>query len=341
MLTRFMARGFIYTAMVALAITTVATAIGTSPASRAQHRHDGSHTVIYSDDSAAWLGVGIEEEVDHPDGGARVTRVHDDSPAWRAGLREGDIVIRFDGETVRGPRSLTHRVRRSEPGDSVEITVLRDGREETMHVELGSAEELVERIMPDLEQKLADLEIKLEGLEVNLGELDLNLEHLDDLDLSGIHELDIRIPDIDIDLSSLSELSELAALSEIHDHDGTSHYVKVCEDGDCRSYRSDHGRRPTLGVQLVSMTPELRRHLGSDEDSGVLIDRVLRDTPAEQAGIQVGDVIVAIDGRTVADAGDVRRGLRDRKGRTVDVELLRDGSPLTIAVDLPANDRDD
>ncbi|NIS30982.1 MAG: PDZ domain-containing protein, partial [Actinobacteria bacterium] len=51
-----------------------------------------------------------EEETDLDEGGARVTHVMDDSPADRAGLRRGDVIIGFNGKTIRGPAGLTKQI---------------------------------------------------------------------------------------------------------------------------------------------------------------------------------------------------------------------------------------
>jgi hypothetical protein len=89
------------------------------------------------DDGAAYLGVHLREEVDHEQGGARVTDVVSDSPAERAGLREDDIVLEFDGHVVRGPVALTQRIHARKPGDRVLVVVLRDGDKQKLEVELG------------------------------------------------------------------------------------------------------------------------------------------------------------------------------------------------------------
>ncbi len=95
---------------------------------------------FYSDhdrDDDAFMGVVLEEETDYPEGGARITQVVDDSPADEAGLKKGDIVVGFDGKTVRGPLSLSNKIDDLEPGDQVEVTIVRDGREQTVDLELG------------------------------------------------------------------------------------------------------------------------------------------------------------------------------------------------------------
>lgn len=88
----------------------------------------------------------------------------------------------------------------------------------------------------------------------------------------------------------------------------------------------DGGKRGYLGLDLVDLTPELRRHFGADEHAGILVGHVEQDSPAERAGIEVGDVIVAIDGKAVAGDWDLRRLIAPRKaGDVVTVEVVRDG----------------
>jgi membrane-associated protease RseP (regulator of RpoE activity) len=95
----------------------------------------------WTDDKLAYLGVSLEEETEHPEGGARVTDVVEGSPAAAGGLREEDIIVGFAGQTIRGPAGLTERLHEQEAGDSVSIEIIREGREQTLEVELGSRAE--------------------------------------------------------------------------------------------------------------------------------------------------------------------------------------------------------
>ena len=93
-----------------------------------------------------------------------------------------------------------------------------------------------------------------------------------------------------------------------------------------------------LGVQIVHVTAELREHLGGEEGSGILVSRIVPGSPAELGGIEVGDLIVAVDGDTVEGVTDVRKALRDKEGETFGVEVIRDGRSTTIDVSLPERD---
>ena len=72
-----------------------------------------------------------------PSGWALVVEVTEDSPADRAGLRVGDIITAVDSEPLSEDVSLSELIRAHEPGDEVELTVQRAGRERTITVTLG------------------------------------------------------------------------------------------------------------------------------------------------------------------------------------------------------------
>lgn len=87
-----------------------------------------------------------------------------------------------------------------------------------------------------------------------------------------------------------------------------------------------------LGVQLTELTDELRTHFGAREGQGVMVSKVVDGGPAAIAGVQVGDVITAVDGETVGGAGSLGRLIRDRdEGETVALEVYRDGRIETLS----------
>lgn len=88
-----------------------------------------------------WLGVqiqpldeGLREAFDFRKPGVLVGEVTPASPAARAGIMRGDILVSVDGKQVANPEELTAAVREHEPGDSVAIGRVRDGREQRVNV---------------------------------------------------------------------------------------------------------------------------------------------------------------------------------------------------------------
>ena len=93
-----------------------------------------------------------------------------------------------------------------------------------------------------------------------------------------------------------------------------------------------------LGVMIMSLTPELRKHFGAPEDRGVLVAHVESGTPAATAGIEVGDVIVEVHGKKIDAASDVVSALADvGKGQHAKIDLVRDGKSRTLDATLADN----
>jgi membrane-associated protease RseP (regulator of RpoE activity) len=68
-----------------------------------------------------------------------------------------------------------------------------------------------------------------------------------------------------------------------------------------------------LGMQVQSMSDQLRAYFGAPADSGVLVGAVEPGSPADKAGIKAGDVIVEVDGAAVDEPGDVVRAIAGKK----------------------------
>jgi S1-C subfamily serine protease len=72
--------------------------------------------------------------------GVLVTSVDEDGPAGKAGLKAGDVVLKFDGKAVKDGEDLRDAVRRAEGGKEVAVTVQRDGRPLDLKVQLAVPE---------------------------------------------------------------------------------------------------------------------------------------------------------------------------------------------------------
>jgi membrane-associated protease RseP (regulator of RpoE activity) len=98
--------------------------------------------------------------------------------------------------------------------------------------------------------------------------------------------------------------------------------------------------RGYLGVQVLGLTPELRAHFGAPEDAGVLVAKVEEGSPAAAAGIEVGDVLTAVDGKPIAGPQSLALAIREKKaGESVNVDFLRDKGTLSASVAVEERDR--
>lgn len=89
--------------------------------------------------------------------------------------------------------------------------------------------------------------------------------------------------------------------------------------------------RGWLGIQMQEITPELAKHFGVKEARGVVVTAVAADSPAAKAGIQPGDVILAVGDQTVRDAEDVRLAVaRAKIGEQIVITVLRGGREVRI-----------
>ncbi len=99
-------------------------------------------------------------------------------------------------------------------------------------------------------------------------------------------------------------------------------------------------RRGYLGVALTEMTPELRSHFGVPESAGVMVSRVEPGSPADKAGIEVGDVLTRIDGKDVQTSFEVRSKARGyEEGRQVPIEIWRGGKAQTVTATVALRER--
>lgn len=98
---------------------------------------------------------------------------------------------------------------------------------------------------------------------------------------------------------------------------------------------------PYLGIQMVGLTPQLKQNINSDpnsglsvnEDKGVLVVKVVPNSPAAKAGIRAGDVIQKLGGQAVTDASSVQKVVENSQvGGDLQMELRRNGQNLNIAV---------
>jgi serine protease Do len=90
-------------------------------------------SLFNEDENRAMLGVVTEGN----DKGAEIQSISKESAAEKAGLKKGDIITRIGDKKIESTDDVTDAVRERKPGDKVNITVLRNGKEEKITAELG------------------------------------------------------------------------------------------------------------------------------------------------------------------------------------------------------------
>lgn len=275
-----------------------------------------------------WLGVvtqsvdrDLRESLDLDGEGVLINRVVPDSPADRVGLRKGDVILSFDGETLGTPDELVRLVGRSEVGERVSVVVLRNGtrrefttrlveRPDETEMEAPEAPEPPEPPTPPSAPRAPE-EPKVKIRAFRNGE--------------PMPEDEARKMVRDLEIGKLRGLEKLKEKGAWRDGQFDLH-LEGLDDLPGLVQMSGRGR---LGVRVESLTPDMASALGSTGTRGALVLEVLADTPAEKAGIKAGDIITEVNGKAVYETGDIR-GALPSEGGDVSVELVRRGVRRTV-----------
>lgn len=91
--------------------------------------------------------------------------------------------------------------------------------------------------------------------------------------------------------------------------------------------------RSWLGIRVQAMDIRLAKSFGLDSTTGVVVTEVVAKSPAANGGLKVGDVVMGFDGDSL-ESGVSLRWLSSTAGagRTVEVDILREGAPKTLAI---------
>ncbi len=98
---------------------------------------------------------------------------------------------------------------------------------------------------------------------------------------------------------------------------------------------------PFLGIQMVTLTPQIKESINRDpnsgltvaEDQGVLVVKVVANSPAAEGGIRAGDVIQSIDNQAVTDASTVQDAVENgHVNSSMQIQIRRNGQTMTLNV---------
>lgn len=143
-----------------------------------------------ADAEAAWggskggyLGLSLREDTKSNEGGALVEHVVTDSPAAKAGVKDGDVIVGFGGDVIRGPARVTEKIRAAKPGEKVIVDLRRDSKVQKVTIELGERPVMAWRVRSGdmaplsqeqqkaLEKSLKSLDETLPGLDKRVGKM--------------------------------------------------------------------------------------------------------------------------------------------------------------------------
>lgn len=162
---------------------------------------------------------------------------------------------------------------------------------------------------------------------------------------AGLRARDIVL---DVDGRPVATGRELALTIREH---GTRAWVPltVWRNGEQRDVRIRLGQRPDdtsaqrlrrghVGLAVIDLPAELREHFGATREAGVMIARIAAGSPAEAAGLELGDVLFEIDGTALRGPGAVQQMIQGAGvGNTIEIRLMRDGVEI-VAEALVARD---
>jgi len=161
-------------------------------------------------------------------------------------------------------------------------------------------------------------------------------------DEAGLERRDVIVEFDGQSISALEELPQAVADTPV----GKTVVVRVVRDGKREKIRVEVGEMETpeladtvgasqspesFGLRTQTLTKELAERLGIDEDHGVVIAEVEPDSPAEEAGLRRGDVIVEVDKEEVEDTAELKELLKKADDRAL-VAVRRGRSSLYVVL---------
>lgn len=124
-----------------IAAATVVSSISAQARVQVEPRARNGRELMVLDGRGSQLGVMVSDvEVTAPAGGVTIDQVNDNSPAEKAGIKPGDVVVEYDGERVRSARQFTRLVQETPEGRTVKVGLLRDGKRQTVDATPANSE---------------------------------------------------------------------------------------------------------------------------------------------------------------------------------------------------------
>ena len=314
----------------------------------------------------SWLGIDVQPLFKHSEGerGVVISGVINDSPASRAGLQAGDLMLRVGDQStnVRYDEQMPDfmRVVTSLPiGKDVPILVLRDGNEKTFQVKPVERGELNPK-----QQELKQWGLTVRDLSFLMAK-ELKRTNQNGILVTSVRpggpsgeakpSLDMRDMLVEVNGTPVNNVKELVELTQkLTEGKQEPTPIIATFEREARRYLSvvkvgiqelrDPGLEVTkawLPVETHVISRDIARQLGKPELKGFYITLVYPKSVAEKVGLKAGDFITAVDDEKLTASGPEHEEefsalIRQYDiGATVQLTVLRDKKELKIPVELP------
>jgi serine protease Do len=312
-----------------------------------------------------WSGVTVQPrlESDGPGVGVIVSDVVAGSPAAGANVQVGDVILACDGHAIEEAeeKAVAHFYRleaSQQPGQNFTMEFLRAGAKQTARLKLTPREpaQLHDVELRSWDVVVRDLTHRLAREERLPDARGVWLENIRPAGPAGQAEPNLRPQDVLISVEgkaiySVAELQELTAkllaetsgntrpvLATVRRDGAVVSAVVEIRKTDERNPTTPQARKAWLGAASQPLTPKLSTRLGIKAEGGVRLTRIYPGTKAEAAGLQIGDVILAVDGIAVTarrpeDTDAFARQIRPYKSGTEAVfSIWREGEKKDLKV---------
>ncbi len=268
------------------------------PKAKADEGKTVEQRVVIRHAGGGFLGVGLAE-LEGDGRGARVQSVEGGSAAEKAGIKEGDVIVRFDGEAVRSAAQLTRLVGETPAGRSVPIEVTRGGASQKLTATLGER----------------------------------RMHVFDGRDFPGMRQFEFALPEP----PEPPEAPEAPSAPGAPRAPRAPHAWNwnFGEGGDLMYALPGFVGPRKLGLQYIEMGEQLAAAYKLSGKVGVLVTAVDADGPAAKAGVKAGDVILKFDAKAIGGASDLRDAVAAAEaGKEVALTVQREGRTLDLKATL-------
>ncbi|MFT3743105.1 MAG: PDZ domain-containing protein [Pyrinomonadaceae bacterium] len=235
--------------------------------------------------------------------GVAVEKVMENSPAATAGIKEGDVILRLNGEEIASTRKLTRLISEIDVDHQVRVTVLRGGSEQEITATLG----------------------KRPGAFFGEGK-NFSFSSPEAFGKLNLDELK-AMPQFK-EMQPMAPMSPMPMLKNFPDGEMFKSFTFPGGEGQSFSWTSGSGRQ--IGVGVTDLTKQLAQHFGVED--GLMINEVRENSPAAKAGLKAGDIIVEVNSKAATSQLDLIREVNSKKEGDVQLTIVRDGKRQTISV---------